>query len=164
MQCGSEQPNGGRFCASCGAILAAQPTAATPAALDEAPSDPGQVPTNGDVEAGSYDVVLSDPGRRKINVIKSLRQQTGLGLKEAKYLVDTGGVCAEGLTPSAADALVAALVYAGAEANRVPGENAAVARTDTGASAMPARVGHPGIARLRGRVQKAVTENLSAGE
>jgi ribosomal protein L7/L12 len=159
MQCGSAQSNGGGFCTSCGASLASAPGAAPSGGV----SQPEQV-TTGDVEAGSFDVVLLDPGRRKINVIKSLRQQTGLGLREAKALVDAGGVCAQGLTPTAADALVAALVYAGADANRIPGEHAAVASTDTGADAMPARVGHPGLARLRGRVQKALTENLSAGE
>lgn len=39
-------------------------------------------------EKDSYDVVLTDAGAAKINVIKVVRELTGLGLKEAKDLVD----------------------------------------------------------------------------
>lgn len=39
-------------------------------------------------EKDSFDVVLSDAGANKINVIKVVREVTGLGLKEAKDLVD----------------------------------------------------------------------------
>ena len=39
-------------------------------------------------EKSSFDVVLTDAGASKINVIKIVREVTGLGLKEAKALVD----------------------------------------------------------------------------
>ena len=39
-------------------------------------------------EKDSYDVILTDAGANKINVIKVVREVTGLGLKEAKDLVD----------------------------------------------------------------------------
>lgn len=40
-------------------------------------------------EKAEFDVVLTDHGANKINVIKVVREITGLGLKEAKELVDT---------------------------------------------------------------------------
>jgi len=43
---------------------------------------------NAPEEKSSFDVVLSDPGASKINVIKEVRAITGLGLAEAKALVD----------------------------------------------------------------------------
>lgn len=39
-------------------------------------------------EKSSFDVILSDVGGNKINVIKAVREITGLGLKEAKDIVD----------------------------------------------------------------------------
>ncbi len=36
-----------------------------------------------------YAVILSDPGDKKVNVIKTIRRHTGLELKESKALVDT---------------------------------------------------------------------------
>ena len=41
-------------------------------------------------EKTEFDVVLSDVGASKINVLKAVREATGLGLKEAKDLVDAG--------------------------------------------------------------------------
>jgi len=42
-------------------------------------------------EKTEFDVILVDAGANKINVIKEVRALTGLGLKEAKDLVDAGG-------------------------------------------------------------------------
>lgn len=42
-------------------------------------------------EKTEFDVVLTDAGAQKINVIKEVRAITGLGLKEAKDLVEAGG-------------------------------------------------------------------------
>jgi|TARA_R110002126_G_scaffold9254_2_gene42163 large subunit ribosomal protein L7/L12 len=42
-------------------------------------------------EQTEFDVILISPGASKINVIKEVRAITGLGLKEAKELVDAGG-------------------------------------------------------------------------
>ncbi|MEK3789478.1 MULTISPECIES: 50S ribosomal protein L7/L12 [Paenibacillus] len=41
-----------------------------------------------EAEQSEFDVVLTNPGASKINVIKAVREVTGLGLKEAKELVD----------------------------------------------------------------------------
>ena len=40
-------------------------------------------------EQTEYDVVLTGPGEKKVNVIKAVRELTGLGLKEAKEMVDS---------------------------------------------------------------------------
>jgi len=58
--------------------VAAVPGAAGPAAAEEE-------------EKSSYDVVLKSFGEKKINVIKVVREITGLGLKEAKELVEKAG-------------------------------------------------------------------------
>ena len=41
------------------------------------------------VEQTEFDVVLTGPGEKKVNVIKAVRELTGLGLKEAKEMVDS---------------------------------------------------------------------------
>ncbi len=64
----------------------------------------------------SFDVILTAPGAAKINVIKIVREVTGLGLKEAKDLVDSAPKAVkEGVTADEAEALKAKLVEAGAE-------------------------------------------------
>lgn len=40
-------------------------------------------------EQTEFDVVLTGPGEKKVNVIKAVRELTGLGLKEAKEMVDS---------------------------------------------------------------------------
>jgi large subunit ribosomal protein L7/L12 len=68
-------------------------------------------------EQTEFDVILKDFGAKKINVIKAIRKITGLGLKDAKALVD--GVPAtvkESLEKEAAEAIVKELKEAGAEA------------------------------------------------
>ena len=52
-----------------------------------APGAPGAQPAQ--EEKTEFDVVLVNPGAQKLNIIKLVRQITGLGLKEAKQLVDS---------------------------------------------------------------------------
>ena len=66
-------------------------------------------------EKTEFDVVLKDAGASKINVIKVVREVTGLGLKEAKALVDGAPApVKEGISKADADALKAKLEEAGA--------------------------------------------------
>src|ERR671933_1947310 len=63
-------------------------TAAAPMAVAAAPAAGGGDGAAAAEEKTSFDVVLSDAGGQKIQVIKVVRAVTGLGLKEAKDLVD----------------------------------------------------------------------------
>jgi large subunit ribosomal protein L7/L12 len=66
-------------------------------------------------EKSSFDVVLTSPGAAKIGVIKVVRAVTGLGLKEAKDLVDSAPAAVkEGVNQEEADAVKAQLEEAGA--------------------------------------------------
>ncbi len=66
-------------------------------------------------EKDSFDVVLTGAGDKKIQVIKVVRAATGLGLKEAKDLVDSApGAVKEGIAKDEADKLKAELEEAGA--------------------------------------------------
>jgi large subunit ribosomal protein L7/L12 len=66
-------------------------------------------------EKTAFDVVLTGAGQAKIQVIKVVRAVTGLGLKEAKELVDSApGPVKEGVTQEEADSLKAQLEEAGA--------------------------------------------------
>jgi large subunit ribosomal protein L7/L12 len=66
-------------------------------------------------EKTAFDVVLTEAGQAKIQVIKVVRAVTGLGLKEAKELVDSApGPVKEGVTQEEADSLKAQLEEAGA--------------------------------------------------
>ena len=63
----------------------------------------------------SFDVELTSAGDKKVGVIKVVREITGLGLKEAKELVDGApGVIKEGVTAAEAEELKAKLEEAGA--------------------------------------------------
>ena len=63
-----------------------------------------------------YDVVLTSVGQQKINVIKTVRSITDLGLKEAKELVDSAPKAVkEGLSESDANEIKVQLEEAGAE-------------------------------------------------
>ena len=66
-------------------------------------------------EQTEFDVVLLEAGPNKINVIKEVRTITGLGLKEAKGLVEAGGKVKEGVTKADGEALKKTLVDAGAK-------------------------------------------------
>ena len=66
-------------------------------------------------EKSEFDVILKDAGAGKINVIKAVREATGLGLKEAKALVDGAPAAVkEGLSKADAEALKGTLEAAGA--------------------------------------------------
>ncbi len=67
-------------------------------------------------EKTEFDVVLADGGASKINVIKAVREATGLGLKEAKDLVDGAPKVVKEAAPKAdAEALKKKLEEAGAK-------------------------------------------------
>ena len=66
-------------------------------------------------EKTEFDVVLTDAGANKINVIKEVRAITGLGLKEAKDLVEAGGKVKEGAAKDEAEELKKKLEAAGAK-------------------------------------------------
>ena len=66
-------------------------------------------------EKTEFDVVLKNAGASKINVIKEVRGITGLGLKEAKELVEAGGKIKEGIDKAEAEDIKAKLEAAGAE-------------------------------------------------
>jgi large subunit ribosomal protein L7/L12 len=66
-------------------------------------------------EQTEFDVVLTEAGPNKINVIKEVRTITGLGLKEAKDLVEAGGKVKEGVTKADAEGFKKKLEEAGAK-------------------------------------------------
>ncbi|MGI6065774.1 MAG: 50S ribosomal protein L7/L12 [Bacillota bacterium] len=63
-------------------------SAAAPVAVAAAPAAGGAAPAEAAEEQTEFDVVLTAVGDKKINVIKVVREITGLGLKEAKAVVD----------------------------------------------------------------------------
>ena len=68
-------------------------------------------------EQTEFDVILKSFGEKKINVIKAVRKITGLGLKDAKGLVDGApATVKEALDKESAEAIVADLKAAGADA------------------------------------------------
>lgn len=67
-------------------------------------------------EKDEFDVILKAAGDKKINVIKEVRALTGLGLKEAKDLVEAGGKAVkEGVSKAEAEEVKKKLEEAGAE-------------------------------------------------
>ncbi|MEM7576549.1 MAG: 50S ribosomal protein L7/L12, partial [Planctomycetota bacterium] len=67
-------------------------------------------------EQTEFDVILKAPGGNKIQVIKAVREATGLGLKEAKEVVESAPkALKEGIAKEEADALAEKLKEAGAE-------------------------------------------------
>ena len=86
------------------------------AAAAPAAGAPGADGAEAEAEAATVDVVLTAPGDKKIQVIKAVRAATGLGLKEAKALVDEAPKpVKEGLDREEADKLKADLEEAGGE-------------------------------------------------
>ena len=86
-------------------VTAAAPAAAAPAA--------GAAPAE---EKSDFTIFLSSAGDKKINVIKEVRAITGLGLKEAKDLVEAGGKAVkEGVSKDEAEKIKSQLEEAGAE-------------------------------------------------
>ena len=67
-------------------------------------------------EKSSFDVVLAEVGGAKLQVVKAVKEQTGLGLKEAKDIVDAAPAnVKEGVDKATAEALKKALEEVGAE-------------------------------------------------
>jgi large subunit ribosomal protein L7/L12 len=65
-------------------------------------------------EKTEFDVILADAGAEKIKVIKAVREITGLGLKEAKDVVDAApGPIKQGVARDEADKIKAAIEEAG---------------------------------------------------
>lgn len=86
--------------ASAPAAAAAAPAAAAAAAVEE---------------KTEFTVTIKSPGASKLNVIKAVRELTGLGLAEAKTLVESNGVVKENVPKAEADKIVEKLKEAGAE-------------------------------------------------
>ncbi len=77
---------------------------------------PAAGPAEAVEEQTEFDVILKAAGAQKINVIKEVRAITGLGLKEAKDLVEAGGKAVkEGVSKTEAEGIRDKLVAAGAE-------------------------------------------------
>ncbi len=88
-------------------------TAAAPVVMGGMPVAGGDSPAA--EEKTEFDVVLTGAGDKKINVIKVVRAHTGLGLKEAKELVDTAPKpVKEGASKEEAEKIKAELEEAGA--------------------------------------------------
>ena len=85
--------------------------AAGGAVMVAGPADGGEAAA----EKTEFDVVLKNAGASKINVIKEVRAITGLGLKEAKDLVEAGGKIKEGAAKAEAEEVKAKLEAVGAE-------------------------------------------------
>lgn len=87
-------------------------SAAAPVAVAAAPGAAGEAAAE---EKDAFDVVLAAAGEKKINVIKEVRAITGLGLKEAKDMVEAAPTAVkEGATKEEADEIKAKLEGAGA--------------------------------------------------
>ena len=87
-------------------VTAAAAVAAAPAAGAAAAAE----------EQTEFTIVLAEAGDKKVNVIKAVRELTGLGLKEAKAVVDGApGVVKEGVSKEEAEAAKKALEEAGAK-------------------------------------------------
>jgi len=90
-------------------------TAAAPVAVAAAPAAGGGDGAAAAEEKTSFDVVLTGAGQQKIQVIKVVRAVTGLGLKEAKDLVDGAPQpVKEGVAEDEANSIKAQLEEAGA--------------------------------------------------
>jgi large subunit ribosomal protein L7/L12 len=90
-------------------------TAAAPVAVAAAGAAPADGGAAAEEEKTSFDVILSGAGQQKIQVIKVVRAVTGLGLKEAKDLVDGAPQAVkEGVNQEEADSIKAQLEEAGA--------------------------------------------------
>lgn len=89
-------------------------TAAAPVAVAAAPAAAADT---GQDEKTEWDVILSETGEKKFQVVKVIRQVTDLGLKEAKDLVDNPGQAVKkGVTKEEAEEVKKKLEEAGAKA------------------------------------------------
>lgn len=91
-------------------------TAAAPMAMAVAPAGGAGAAGGAEEEEKEFSVVLADAGANKINVLKEVRAITGLGLKEAKDLVDSAPKpVKEGLKKEEAEKIKQQLEAAGAK-------------------------------------------------
>jgi ribosomal protein L7/L12 len=102
--------------AAVGARIRLEPSSTPEPKLDPVPQPVPAVDQGG----GAYHVRLISSGGNKIAVIQEVRKITGLGLKEAKDLVDGLGVVAEDLSRSAATKIQEKLALAGAKSEILP--------------------------------------------
>lgn len=80
-------------------------------------ADPAAAAGEAAAEQSEFDVILATIGDNKVSVIKAVRAITGLGLKEAKDLVDAAPKAVkEGISKADADAVAKQLIEAGATA------------------------------------------------
>ena len=87
-----------------------------PAAAAVAVAAPAAAETAAPAEQTEFDVILTSAGQAKLQVIKAVKEAAGLGLKEAKDLVDKAPTAIkEKVSKAEAEALKAALEEAGAE-------------------------------------------------
>ncbi len=88
-----------------------------PAAAAVAVAGPAAGPeAGGSEEKNAFDVILKAPGGAKLQIVKLVKELTGLGLKEAKTLVDSSPTALkEGITKEEAESLKTQLEEAGAE-------------------------------------------------
>ena len=87
------------------------------AAVAAAPAAAGAGDAPAEAEKDAFDVVLSAAGDQKVQVIKAVRAITGLGLKEAKDMVDGApSTLKEGVAKDDAEAMLTQLTEAGATA------------------------------------------------
>ena len=87
-----------------------------PAAAAVAVAAPAAAEAAAPAEQTEFDVLLNSAGQAKLQVIKAVKENAGLGLKEAKELVDKAPVAVkEKVSKAEAEALKAALEEAGAE-------------------------------------------------
>ena len=87
-------------------------SAAAPVAVAAAPAAGADAPAA--EEKTEFNVVLKEVGANKLAVVKAVKEATGLGLVEAKNLVEKGGVIKENLPKEEAEAMVAKIKEAGA--------------------------------------------------
>jgi large subunit ribosomal protein L7/L12 len=91
--------------------------AAAPVAVAAAAGPAAAAPAAAEEEKTEFDVILKDVGAEKIKVIKVVRELTGLGLKEAKDVVDGApSTLKEGVAKEEAENMVAKLKEVGATA------------------------------------------------
>ena len=92
-------------------------SAAAPMAMAAAPGAAGGAAAAPAAEKDEFTVMLTGSGEKKIQVIKVVRELTGLGLKEAKDLVDGAPKpIKEGVSKADAEAILKKLIDAGAKA------------------------------------------------
>ena len=90
-------------------------SAAAPAAVAAAPVAGAAAPAAAGEEKTDFDVILAEAGQEKVKVIKVVKDITGLGLKDAKALVDGAPKAVkEGASKEEADEIKAKLEEAGA--------------------------------------------------